>query len=83
MSKQAIRNNMLSVEDVLKEIDNEIVNNTPPETEEQKGYVQGLKKARMLITYSNVRHRLDEWNIIYKDTEFKEFRHTDGCGYDD
>ena len=65
------------LDDIIKQIDKKAVSLAPAMDDYDAGVIEGLRRARAIIA----KQKEDEWNAIYKDTEYSEFRTQDGGGF--
>ena len=65
------------LDDIIKQIDRKAVSLAPAMDDYDAGMIEGLRRARAIIA----KQKENEWNAIYKDTEYSEFRTLDGGGF--
>ena len=65
------------LDDIIKQIDKKAVSLAPAMDDYDAGMIEGLRRARAIVA----KLKEDEWNAIYKDTEYSEFRTLDGGSF--
>jgi len=65
------------LDDIIKQIDKKAVSLAPAMDDYDAGMIEGLRRARAIIAQL----KKDEWDAIYKDSEYSEFRTQDGGGF--
>ncbi len=65
------------LDDIIKQIDKKAVSLAPAMDDYDAGMIEGLRRARAIVA----KLKEDEWNAVYKDTEYSEFRTLDGGGF--